>query len=253
MDEEAKIEQHVRAIPAYLNDKRMVEVLDQIPELHRRLFCLHRYVRILDKHSGNWVDDNWAFTKDEYKEWKKTDDFKLRKREIQAIQNRFKASNPGFQLIAGSKHRPLGDQIDNWKKNKSVRLNAETYIAQAKTEVRKPVYIALDTFLDARTPQCREDEVASIRAFYDFLNQKYFPSPKLMVATPGFSNHGTGLAIDFVVKKADGTVVVSATNADKWTNTGWGGKLATAMRGAAHFSGPLKSPNEPWHWTFDPD
>lgn len=253
MDEKEKLAQHVKAVPAYLNDKRMVEVLDQIPDLNRRLFCLHRYIRILDKRSGKWVDENWAFTKDEYKEWKKTDDFKMRKRELNAVQSRFSSSNKGYKLIAGSKFRPLGKQIENWNKNKSVRLNSETYYDMALVELKKPVYISLDTFLDAQFPKCTETEVASIQSFYNFLNTKHRPKPSLMVATPGFSNHGTGLAIDFVVKKDDGTVVVSATDAAKWSSTGWGAKLATAMRGAAHFSGPLKTPNEPWHWTFDPD
>jgi|GEM_PF-2848792 len=253
MTETEKLTQHIKAVPAYLNDKRMVEVLDQIPDLNRRLFCLHRYIRILDKRSGKWIDERWAFTEGDYKEWKKSEDFKLRKRELREIQDRFTRSNKGYKLVAGSKFRPLDKQIDNWNKNKTVRLNSETYFDLALVEMKKPVYIGLDTFLDTQTPKCREDEVASIRSFYNFLNLKHRPKPSLMVATPGFSNHGTGLAIDFVVKKDDGSVVVSATNAGKWTSTGWGAKLATAMRGAAHFSGPLTTPNEPWHWTFDPD
>ncbi len=253
MDEKEKLAQHVKAVPAYLNDKRMVDVLGQIPDLNRRLLCLHRYIRILDKRNGKWVDDHWAFTKDDYKEWQKTDDFKLRGREIKAIQDRFTHSNKGYKLIAGSKFRPLAKQIDNWNENKSVRLNSEAYFNMALTELKKPSYCGLDTFLDTRNPKCTESEVTSIQSFYKFLNRDYRPKPSLMVATPGFSNHGTGLAIDFVVKKSDGTVIVSATDASKWTSSGWAEKLASAMRGAAHFNGPLKTPNEPWHWTFDPD
>ncbi|TYC64421.1 hypothetical protein FMN50_00120 [Rhodobacterales bacterium] len=253
MEDREKIEQHVRAVPAYLNDQRMSDVLKQIPNLERRLYCLHRYIRLLDKRGANWVDDRWAYTKDEYKEWRKTEDFKLRKREIRAIQNKFKASNPGYWLIAGSKHRPLPEQIGNWNKNKSVRLNSEKYYEAMEKEVRKPIYLSLDAMLEAPTPKCREGEGASIRAFYDFLNRKSWPKPKLMVAAPGLSAHGTGLAIDFVVRKEGGPNIVTATNAERWINTGWAGRLANAMRGAAHFSGPLKQPNEPWHWTFDPD
>jgi hypothetical protein len=62
-------------------------------------------------------------------------------------------------------------------------------------------------------------------------------------------------AIDFQVMA--GNRLVAGTDmsavAEAWETTGWKAKLQSAVNNAnAGFVGPLKSPNEPWHYDFRP-
>ena len=73
------------------------------------------------------------------------------------------------------------------------------------------------------------------------------------LAAPGLSLHGQARAIDFQIMK-NGQIVagteVSAVGAI-WAKHGWGRKLQDAVQGTA-FKGPLLSPNEPWHYEYQP-
>jgi hypothetical protein len=57
--------------------------------------------------------------------------------------------------------------------------------------------------------------------------------------------------VDFQVSK-EGELVASASMAEVaavWDALGWRGKLQDAVRVAGgRFSGPLQSPDEPWHY-----
>jgi hypothetical protein len=81
----------------------------------------------------------------------------------------------------------------------------------------------------------------------------YEPEPAAPLAAPGMSLHGQMYAVDFQVAKG-GALVASASLAEVasvWDALGWRAKLQDAVRAAGdNFSGPLQSPDEPWHYDF---
>ena len=93
---------------------------------------------------------------------------------------------------------------------------------------------------------------AAIDRFTEWLAKQRTGAPSVTVATPGLSNHGVGQAIDFQVHKRGGAKLAGASNPDHWRTSGWADRLADAVRPSPYFSGPLRVPDEPWHWTFDP-
>jgi hypothetical protein len=70
-------------------------------------------------------------------------------------------------------------------------------------------------------------------------------------AAPGLSGHGQMRAVDFVVMQGAQviatTIVASAQTA--WRDPGWADRLAVVAR-QANLRGPLRVPDEPWHWVL---
>jgi hypothetical protein len=60
-------------------------------------------------------------------------------------------------------------------------------------------------------------------------------------------------AIDFVIMR-EGRIVAAtdlSSVARQWETPGWDRKLKAAIAASgARFEGPLKSPNEPWHYEY---
>jgi hypothetical protein len=75
------------------------------------------------------------------------------------------------------------------------------------------------------------------------------------LAAPGLSAHGQGRAFDFQIEH-NGQVVAgteAASARQRWDAPGWTQKLHQAMSKAGpHFTGPLVSPYEPWHYAYTP-
>jgi hypothetical protein len=72
------------------------------------------------------------------------------------------------------------------------------------------------------------------------------------LAAPGLSPHGPARAVDFQVQ-LQGRLIAGPDSASigvKWRAAGWGEKLASAIRAAGGFTGPLATPDEPWHYTY---
>jgi hypothetical protein len=83
---------------------------------------------------------------------------------------------------------------------------------------------------------------------------KPFPTPSL--AAPGLSLHGRMQAVDFQVMAGDRLVADTDVTrvVETWETSGWKAKLQSAVAEAdAGFVGPLKNPDEPWHYDFRPD
>lgn len=78
-------------------------------------------------------------------------------------------------------------------------------------------------------------------------------SPEPSNAAPGTSDHGRGTAVDFVVMKAGKVVADTSTSPNSyaiWRGPHrWEEKLMAACKGS-RLRGPLKSPDEPWHWVL---
>jgi hypothetical protein len=63
------------------------------------------------------------------------------------------------------------------------------------------------------------------------------------------------LAVDFQIMARDRIVAGTdpTTVVETWDTPGWRAKLQAAVSEAnAGFVGPLKNPNEPWHYDFRP-
>ena len=70
-------------------------------------------------------------------------------------------------------------------------------------------------------------------------------------ATPGLSKHGTARAVDFVVYRGRQRFLTTG-NATRWRATGFAQRLRDVVRRKGpHLEGPLPSPDEPWHYTYD--
>lgn len=75
------------------------------------------------------------------------------------------------------------------------------------------------------------------------------------LAAPGLTRHGQAYAIDFQIMQA-GKIIAGANRSEVesvWRTQGWEHKLNDSMDAAGpSFSGPLKSPDEPWHYDCEP-
>ena len=62
-------------------------------------------------------------------------------------------------------------------------------------------------------------------------------------------------AVDFQVRRGDRTIAGPSTAhvAPIWEGQGWARRLAHAVRTTSNrFTGPLATPNEPWHYEYQP-
>jgi hypothetical protein len=206
---------------------------------------------------------------------------------LRSIIARFATANPGHRLVAGSRFRSLDAQIGNWNRNGTVGTHTPRVLARARREIGDAArYPDLGSYLDPASgllshiaapmplpagaaglamlaalstsaefgPQIEERRrrTEAIERFADWLAAQRTGAPSVTVATPGLSNHGVGQAVDFQVHERGAGRVAGASNPGHWRSSGWAERLADAVRPSAHFDGPLRVPDEPWHWTFDP-
>ncbi len=244
------------------------------------------------KRGAAWIREQTAMTEDEYVEWQDSPDFALQSRELTSIRSRFRTANPEHRLVAGSRFRSLDAQIKNWNRNGTVGTHAPKVLARAQRELKDAAtYPDLGPYLNEKSGLLVHSALpagvsvvagigniaggplaamaaagialgaaaygntlarnAAIDRFIEWLAKQTTGKPSVTVATPGLSNHGVGQAIDFQVHKGS-VKLAGASNPDHWRTSGWADRLADAVRPSAYFSGPLRVPDEPWHWTFDP-
>jgi hypothetical protein len=88
-------------------------------------------------------------------------------------------------------------------------------------------------------------------AFSDVLEASMI-NPEPGNAAPGLSSHGQMRAVDFVVRQGSRDVETTtvATSQTVWRDLGWADRLADEARSAG-LSGPLRIPDEPWHWWIE--
>ena len=141
-------------------------------------------------------------------------------------------------MYANTTARSLDLQLQRWNSNKSVGVIAERLHEAAVRELG-----AYPAHPDAK---------ATVR-FADFL-RAWRPVPSAApLAAPGLSLHGRSRAIDFQIVQ-DGRIIAPTEVAkvrSVWEGQGWASRLAAAMRDT-RFVGPLQSPNEPWHYEYEP-
>lgn len=261
------------------------KTLDQIPNLAKRLLALRGYLRKESQGVGT-VKSRWAFSQQEFDDFKKTAAGAALDREISLVKRRFsELTEKKYRLGTGDEFRPHLTQLGYWNERTNIQPIADQLLKKAQQRVKQkmaefvspsnvPFYppitdyndrfqlqfqVAIRPSLIARNPNA--DGVAEKDAVFTQLQvalddfalflQKAYLTGSLKTATPGISDHGRSQAIDFGVREvATNKKIVGAGSAATWRSTGMADYLAEAMKSSKHFKGPLKRPDEPWHWEF---
>jgi len=160
---------------------------------------------------------------------------------IAHVRCRFESANPGYTLYVNGNIRSLDEQIEKWNRSETIEQSAHYMLEAIRAEV------AVATFPGANS-------LKGVSAFRELL-VSFKPVPMPSLAAPGLSRHGRMQAVDFQVMAGNrlvaGTEVSSVV--ETWERTGWKVKLQTAVSEAdVGFAGPLKNPDEPWHYDFRP-
>jgi hypothetical protein len=208
------------------------DALRRIDGPSRQLLAARGYVR-----AGQELPSRWSWSADEIRDYESSQEYRELLAAIAAVRQRFEAANPGYSLYANTQARSLDLQLQRWNTNASVGLIADRLHDAAMRELAAGSYPA-------------RPDAAATRRFAEFL-KAWRPSPAAPLAAPGLSLHGRSRAIDFQIVQ-DGRIIAPTEVAkvqSVWERQGWARKLAAAMRDT-RFVGPLRSPNEPWHYEY---
>jgi len=202
------------------------EALGRIDGTGRRLLALRSYLRAGD------LAARWSWSQAQIEAYEGSPAQQVAHAAVASVQAAFAVANPGYALYVNLQVRSLDEQLRKWNENASVGAAAQALEAAAAT---------------ACTPGGGKEFAAWLRAWQ--------PPSAVNLAAPGLSPHGQGLAYDFQVMQ--GQVLVagadSAQIASRWRADGWAERLAAAVRDSgAAFTGPLRSPDEPWHYNYVP-
>lgn len=89
---------------------------------------------------------------------------------------------------------------------------------------------------------------AYLDRFKRFLIRQRLENPTS--ATPGLSLHGQARAIDFIVSR-NNQMIVGPSNPQLWRTSGWAARLDNLIHVyGPNFRGPLRNPDEPWHYNY---
>lgn len=205
------------------------EALARIPDPGRKLLALRSYLR-----AGPGLAARWSWTEAEIKAFEGTSQQQALLAEIDAVKAHFKAANPGFEIHVHGTIRSLDEQIAKWNGNESV--------GAAAAEIMSAFSAAFP-----EGPADAKKQAAWLRGFQS--------STRANLAAPGLTLHGRASAIDFQIMK-DGKIHAGANGKEvesAWRAEGWDLKLKTSMDAAGPaFKGPLKNPDEPWHYDDAP-
>lgn len=208
---------------------QIAETIDRIDGEGRQLLALRSYLR-----ASSSVAARWSWTEDQIETYRQSGEYEALLAEIERIRTRFEADNPGYQLYANTQVRSLDIQIERWNGNATVGRVADDLQQKACLKLAA-----------SRSHQ------GSLR---DFLNA-WIPEEPPPLAAPGLSQHGRARAIDFQVHQGNKVIAGADTQdiQDAWIAKGWARKLAAAIKSTStKFVGPLKMPNEPWHFEYRP-
>jgi hypothetical protein len=239
----------------------------------RAYLAIRGYLRFPPSGKGGTLEDHWVWTEAQARQYLNGTYFRTVVQPLlDRVSQEFVTLNPSFRrtgaysLRANTHPRSLREQRNNWLKfydpanddtpNKITGIERIHFVAQ-DLKAKLLAEIAEAGYGDDPTP-------GTLATFKKFLTGrrtnprgKYAP---LTYATPGLSAHGQARAFDFVVMLGGRTV--AGTEGDpkslkkKWRNDKWDEQLNTAVRvvdpDGSVFDGPLKSPDEPWHYYYTP-
>jgi hypothetical protein len=209
----------------------VIDALQRIRIADRRLLALSAYLR-----AGHTLAERWTWSQEQISRYPATPEGKAATADINAVVAAFAAANPGFTLHVNRELRSLEVQIAHWNMDKSVGTAAAALIAALEQR-----FVG-----EASTPNMEQLRRTLM---------EWKPNVAVALAAPGLSPHGQGRAFDFQVERGGHIIAgVDVTSASQqWDAVGWTQKLRAAVRMAGdHFSGPLESPYEPWHYAYVP-
>jgi D-alanyl-D-alanine carboxypeptidase len=197
-----------------------------------KLLAVRKYLR----NGDAGLVANWTWSESEFSTRMSQEPTKTLYAEAGKAQSAFASANGGYSL-AISPLRSLAKQVALWCGNDGIFTAGQALVAAADKELQKPLYPDTCT-------------TAAMTSFVSFL-KAFVPNPEPSNAAPGTSDHGRGVAVDFVVLQGSKTIAdtTTATIDAKWTRPGWTTKLKAATAGTK-LKGPLQSPYEPWHWSL---
>ena len=222
---------YVRALAATLPAPAQ-DALQRIEGEPRRLLAERAYLR-----AGDGLVRRWSWSDEQIAAFVRTPSHRAFLDEVARVQARFSEQNPGYTLGAGTEVRSLEVQLQRWNENPSVE--------------RVAAHLHDDAMLELRRSRIRRPGRRAVDTLRGFLRRGTRRSPR--PGRAGLSLHGQLRAVDFHVER-DGRLVAStevASVRSVWEQQGWALKLRAALRGS-RFLGPLKSPNEPWHYEYAP-
>ena len=217
-------------------DPRAASAIARIEGTGRQLLAARSYLR-----AGGGIAERWSWSDAEIAAWRDSPAQSALDAAIARVRAAFESANPGYTLHVNPEVRSFEVQLERWNSNPSITA-ASAALAEAAS-----IAIQSQGFPAPGTPLAQA-------AFGDFL-RAFVPSPTPPLAAPGLSAHGQMRAVDFVVKQGD-RIVAGASTADIpaiWTGQGWAARLnAAVLASGAPFAGPLRIPDEPWHYDYRP-
>lgn len=226
---------HLIAVRATL-DPRAAAVIPRIDGSGRQLLALRSYLR-----AGPALAERWSWSDAEIAAWQGSAAQAALDAAIARVRAAFESANPGYSLHVNPEVRSLELQLARWNTNASIAAAAAPLADAAAAAVRAEGFPSPDAPL-------------AQSAFADFL-RAWMPEPMPPLAAPGLSAHGQMRAVDFVVMQGE-RIVAGAVTADIpaiWTGNGWAARLqAAVLASGAPFEGPLRVPDEPWHFDYRP-
>jgi hypothetical protein len=212
-------------------DRRALDALPRIRGMDRQLLALRAYLR-----AGDSLPARWSWSREQLNAYPTTAEGRAAAADIDAVVAAFAAANPGYSLRVNRMPRSLEQQLDQWNENVSVGQ----------------VALRLRATLESRfPPKSGSPDVAQLR---DAL-VTWKPPVAAPLAAPGLSAHGQGRAFDFEIDRSGQTVAGfdAARARQQWDAAGWTRKLRAAVLASGKpFIGPLESPYEPWHYSYNP-
>jgi hypothetical protein len=182
---------------------------------------------------GKQVVAQWAWTAEEQQRQLLDGTAKDLYQRASQVQKDFKETNLGYTLGI-TPLRSLAKQVKLWNENDTVQSAARKLVKDMLLVLSKGEYP------DPATGQSTTQFATALRTAQ--------VSPEPSSAAPGLSNHGRGMAVDFVVIRGGKVIadIKSEQIATVWQHGGWEQKLIAAVGG--RLKGPLPKPYEPWHW-----
>ena len=210
------------------------QALAEIPDPGRKLLALRSYIRM-----GTRLASRWSWTDAEIAAFQGSPEQLALQAEIDAVSAHFADANPGYEIYVHATVRSLDTQIKRWNANDSVGTAAAELLA------------AFEDRFGSEDGQPGAIDPAALKTWLTRFKLSRRPN----LAAPGLTLHGRASAIDFQIMK-DGRIVAGANSKQidtVWRAEKWDEKLKASMDAAGpSFTGPLTSPDEPWHYNYKP-
>jgi len=234
LETDVKLDRYLGGVAARL-DARPRGAVARIEGLHRKLLAVRTYLA----RTGE-IRSGWTWSDAQFERFRASGQYAEALAEVEKVRSAFALLNPGYTLSVQTEVRTLSEQIGLWNSTGSVNTAGMQLLEACRRFI-------VDSTLYSDLPG-----TADLGRFRTALRKcavKTVPT----VAVPGLSQHGQLRAFDFVVRK-DGEIVAGTSTGDigvLWDRSGWGRRLQEAVEAASsRFEGPLRSPREPWHYTY---